>query len=111
MIQTIQTSRLSSNAIDWICTPPRYKIQRTKINMLLFFAALLVGAQAATRAEVRDRRCVICDYVVNSLQNKLSQDILVSVESLLWTKRLGVHVVANKCCCYRQKKKSMSAGV
>merc|ERR1719174_2899029 len=41
-----------------------------------FVATLLVGAQAVSKAKIREKRCVICDYVVRSLQDMLSKDIL-----------------------------------
>ena len=44
-----------------------------------FVATLLVGAQAVSKAKIREKRCVICDYVVRSLQDMLSKDILVSI--------------------------------
>ena len=48
---------------------------------MLALTVLVAGillVQAATKAEVRERRCATCEYVVSELQYRLSDDIVVS---------------------------------
>ena len=53
--------------------------------VLVMVAALglLAGAQAATKAVIREKRCATCEYVVQALQKRLSDDILVSFKTHL----------------------------
>ena len=41
-------------------------------------ATLFVCSQAASKTEIRERRCATCEYVVAELQHRLSEDIVVS---------------------------------
>ena len=46
--------------------------------VLAVAATLFVCSQAASKTEIRERRCATCEYVVAELQHRLSEDIVVS---------------------------------